>query len=194
MLHTESLMRARTRRSFEGVFRLARSLHSRRALKASRAFMLVVALLVAGACGRRDAAVTVAQLLGRWEVELYSPEVPADSVHGMIVLDSIARPSAACLRSGLPCHETVRGVHEVNFRPLLGHQLSTEVDAGVDDVDGKVVVMIGECCDRGELALKGGMRNGVIRGGWEETFIGGGRSGSFVLHKVSNDGLPVTSQ
>jgi len=112
----------------------------------------------------------------------------------MIVLDSIARPSAACLRSGVPCQTTVRGVHEVNFRPLLGHQLSTEVDAGVDDVDGKVVVMIGEFCVRGELALKGGMRNGEIRGGWEETYIGGGRSGRFVLHKVSNDGLPVTSQ
>jgi hypothetical protein len=63
----------------------------------------------------------------------------------------------------------------------------------VDSVDGKVVFMIGACCDRGELALKGSLHNGTIRGGWEETFIASGRSGTFVLQKVADGGPGSTS-
>ena len=148
-------------------------------MKLSRVIALLV-LALGGACSRPGGHIAATQLLGRWEAQ-FSSHANDRPVIGTIVLDSLVPVSAACRGAGDVCTEAV-GTHTVDFRPLLGHALPSEV-AVASDSDGAIYLVVGTCCDRGELELKGRPKSGEIRGSWEETRISIGRSGSFVLKR-----------
>jgi hypothetical protein len=42
---------------------------------------------------------------------------------------------------------------------------------GYLDADGRLLLLIGACCDRGEWALLGRLRSGEVHGRWYQTFI-----------------------
>ena len=139
----------------------------------------IVVLFVA--CAPSGENVVLADLRGRWEAEFLSRE-GGISAKGVIILDSIVPAPDPC--PSKDCFAMVEGRHSINFGPLLGHDLSPQVNAGIDEVDGAIVVQLGGCCDIGELASSGYFKNGKIQGSWQETYTRGGKTGSFRLERI----------
>lgn len=140
-------------------------------------------LALCAACTSSRETVPLDRLTGGWEAEFLPSEPGRHSVQGLVALDSIVPEPAECPPYLGECGAVVRGTHTIDLKPLLGHDLPPDVTAGLDG-DRMVVVVLGGCCDRGELSARGRLENGKIRGRWEETYVGGGRSGSFVLTKI----------
>jgi len=99
-------------------------------------------------------------------------ELRADPMHGGVCAEDEAE--------SVVCESAVRGTHRVRFAPMLGHPLVEAVLGGLLKDDG-VVLLLGPCCDRGEISARGRFIGGTIRGTWSETSAGRGRSGTFEL-------------
>ena len=140
------------------------------------------ALLSGNACSRLIQHVSSRQIIGRWEAQFSLQGSKNKSATGIIVLDSLIPPSPTCTRGDDPC-STAHGQHVVDFSSMLGYALPNNVVASVDS-DGAIYLIVGRCCDRGELDLRGRLDHGRIRGGWEEAPDGSAHSGSFVLSKA----------
>jgi len=152
----------------------------------SRLFLMVV-LMLSQACseGRQGETAQGGALVGRWRVQFFPNPGSGGSVEGAVRLDSVVPGRDQCPPYLGECSSMVRGVSQVGLGPLLGHNLSGEVVAGLDS-DGEVVFLFGTCCDRGELSARGRLVNGQIRGRWHETLVGGGRAGTFVLTRITD--------
>lgn len=75
------------------------------------------------------------------------------------------------------------GTHEIEFVRLLGRRVPAPATAGVTE-NGEIVLMLGDCCDQGEIGARGRLKNDTIRGQWTETSLGGGRQGTFILNRM----------
>ena len=56
---------------------------------------------------------------------------------------------------------------------------------GVQTAQDSVYLSIGSCCDSGALALSGRLKGHQIIGRWEQTFLGPGDGGTFLLTRES---------
>jgi hypothetical protein len=134
------------------------------------------------ACGspERDPADT--DLRGEWSAEFRTQ--PGDiAVSGMLVLDTARVDDALCEPGRTDCSRSVaHGRHGISFEALVGHDLRRDVVAGADEGD-QIVFVFGACCDQGEISARGELKNGAIRGRWAETFLGGGREGTFTIRR-----------
>jgi hypothetical protein len=82
------------------------------------------------------------------------------------------------------CSTHVRGAGSISTVDLLGGQLQPEVIGGIL-TNGKVIFILGGCCDRGELEMHGRASHGRISGKWWQTFVSDdGRTGKFVLTRA----------
>jgi hypothetical protein len=151
----------------------------------ARALYLVGLLpILLVACGERGADVSqVPDLSGRWRAEFQLDDGAKKTV-GNLMLASSPLTSERCKFRPEVCKAAVQGTHDVKFEPLLGHSIRFEVSGGPTD-DGQILFLLGPCCDQGEVSVRGTLKNGQIRGVWEEVFISGGRAGTLVLTRES---------
>lgn len=155
-----------------------------------RAFgALVIALAaVSPACHGRRAPVA-GSLEGRWTLELeYRPGLFRARRGASGTEELVGDPGtvARCRADRESCEGAVRGTHHVALTPMLGHELPDDA-AGAIIPEG-VVITLGRCCDRGEISGVGFFTGNEIRGRWSETFLGGGRRGTFTMRRVTPPG------
>jgi hypothetical protein len=154
-----------------------------------KALPLLSMLMIAAAAGCDRVAARgrgpMPTLVGTWHAEFRlgwvagstrdasgTIELRSDPMHGTVCAEDEAE--------SVVCESAVRGTHRVRFAPMLGHPLDTTALGAVLKDDG-VMLLIGPCCDRGEISARGRFIGGRIRGTWSETSVGGGRSGTFEL-------------
>lgn len=133
-----------------------------------RTISLLLALLGTAqfaACGP-EAPLPAEGLAGRWEIELIATQGPARGTRARGVLDLRSDPLPLVQCEGeddtRPCSTHASGLHTVRTTPLLRHELSREVDAGLVSKN-EVLLMMGACCDRGEISARGRWRiNGLL--------------------------------
>src|SRR5215213_5575540 len=116
-----------------------------------RAAVAAAALMMVVGQGCREApraAPPVPDLAGRWTVE-FRLSGGDSSVSGTADLRPGSSRRTACRDRPGTCAGQVTGAHDVPFADMLGHDLSSEVIADVDE-DGYVILLFGGCCDRGE--------------------------------------------
>jgi len=134
------------------------------------------------ACGSPEPDPADTDLRGTWSVEFRSRSGDA-AVSGMLVLDTARVDDSLCERGMTDCGRSVaHGRHGISFQGLVGHDLRQDVMAGADETD-QMIFVFGACCDQGEISARGEMKNGAIRGRWAETFLGGGREGTFTIRR-----------
>jgi hypothetical protein len=101
----------------------------------------------------------------------------------MLVLDTARVDDGLCEPGMTDCSRSVaHGRHEISFEALVGHDLRQDVVAGADETD-QIIFVFGACCDQGEISARGELKNGAISGRWAETFLGGGREGTFTIRR-----------
>lgn len=151
-----------------------------------RRFLRTAALLglLAAACSKQPEPVP--RLDGEWQIELRSPakfwETPRTSV-GRVTLRSAPHHGEVCEEDPLACSSNVQGTARVSTREIVGTQLKAEVVGAVLD-RRKILIVLGGCCDHGELTLVGRFDHGDIQGQWTETFLTDGRQGRFTMIRV----------
>lgn len=119
-------------------------------------------------------------LAGTWNAEF---RLGARVATGTISLSLAPIPPTTCGLSPARCAAAVRGNHQIDFQPLLGHPLTAEVLAGSEE-NGDITLLLGRCCDQGELSGIGRLDKDTLRGRWSETFIVDGRKGTFTLTRL----------
>ena len=148
----------------------------------SRSLILLAALQCTPSEGSRN-------LTGHWTGEFRTDrgsEPSARNVVGLIVLRVIRGSVDECKVDSVACATLVKGSHNVDFTPMLGHRVEPEAQAAVLD-DGTILLVLGRCCDRGEVSARGRFTRGEIRGVWSETRIGEAREGTFSLRRQANE-------
>ncbi|HEU0053917.1 MAG TPA: hypothetical protein VFQ39_12115 [Longimicrobium sp.] len=145
-----------------------------------------LALALRAACrgATPERPLTAADLAGTWEMAPRGrgPHGPV-AARGIVTFpaDSV---KTDCMADRAPCAAAAGAPVSIETKPLLGHTLWFRLEAALF-VDGDVLMMLGECCDRGELGMRGRLRRGGISGRWSETFVsaGAGRRGRFTLRR-----------
>jgi hypothetical protein len=120
------------------------------------------------------------KLAGRWNAEFRINGAHEALAKGAIELTESPVKPEQCPAGLDACARAARGTHNLPVKTLLGHDISSEVLAGIDD-RGDAIFLIGGCCDRGEISARGSIRDHRIAGSWQETYVGGGKEGTFVL-------------
>jgi hypothetical protein len=165
-----------------------------------RNYRLILALLISAvgtvhlcACEpieRNRTASAPAAVAGRWEIEFVATQGPGRgaSAQGVVTLqkDSISVSQCSDGEDARLCATHTRGTHTVATKALLGHDLSQEVSAGLLS-DDEVLIVIGACCDRGEVSARGRWRNGHFEGHWSDTWLNGAAAeGRFTMRRATS--------
>ncbi len=128
-------------------------------------------------------------LAGTWEIQLYRKgSSQAEQVSGTIRLRHDPIGDSACSRAedSISCRTHVRGTHDLELFPLLGHRQGESVSASLVDRQ-TMVLMIGECCDRGEIGATTTWREGRFIGRWVEGRIdASGAWGTLTMSRTSD--------
>jgi hypothetical protein len=111
------------------------------------------------------------------------------SSSGLIRLQSAPLSTDLCPGRESDCKSAAKGSHEIAFDRLLGRSVPPTATAGVIET-GEIVFLLGECCDRGEISAHGRLEHDTIRGRWIETFVSGGRRGTFSASRVRQSRTP----
>jgi hypothetical protein len=141
----------------------------------------VLILFSLSACENRQETPPQTDLIGQWRVEFHGRGMPGIA-SGRLQLSEQAAYTDGCRRDPT-CTPGIIGSHEIDFSGLLQRQLLARVLAGVDE-KGRIALLVGSCCDRGELSAIGRLRRDTIRGTWTEQFLEDGRRGRFVMTRV----------
>lgn len=160
---------------------------------------LIFALLVSavltpylGGCepidGTRKASTPIEGIVGRWEVEFVATKGTGRGARarGVLTLRNDPALESQCLEheDARRCATHTRGLHTVATKTLLGYELSQEAVAGLLS-DDEVLMVIGTCCDRGEVSAKGRWRNGHFEGRWSKTWLRGATAeGRFTMRRL----------
>jgi hypothetical protein len=142
----------------------------------------LLAVLLCSACVPHQPRSAALDLSGVWLAEFQSRS-GAQASSGTVTLNVVNSDPSLCPDDASDCGSHVRGSHQIDFKPLLDRSVPSIAVAGVDP-DGHIIILLGECCDQGEIGARGVLRNGAIRGRWVETFLGGGREGTFTFTLV----------
>ena len=143
--------------------------------------LAVLALVSFPACANWQGTPPRIELIGQWRVEFHGRSTQ-ERASGRLNLSTYSANAAAC-RLDTTCTSDVTGTHEIDFDSLLHRQLLAEVIAGLDE-RGRVLLLPGGCCDRGEISAIGSVRQDTVRGTWVEMFLEEGRRGRFVMTRV----------
>lgn len=146
-------------------------------------------LTLLASCTRTSSSSAPADLTGSWRAEFRLDSRPGRA-SGFIVLQPVLADPERCLAERVMCPGEVEGSHSIDFEPILNRAVPSTAIAGEEQAR-EVIVMLGSCCDQGEISGRGLLKNGIIRGRWIETTLGGGRTGRFVMQRVpGRDSLP----
>lgn len=149
------------------------------------AFISGLSLSVMAACRQPQKAHSTDEqhgLSGVWRADFQMGLIRASHASGTLHLQASPQTGAACREDPKACGSAVRGFHTVDFSALLG-QKPGAVATGAVLTDNSVLMLLGACCDRGEISMRGQFRQGRIVGRWTETRIGDERSGTFELRR-----------
>jgi hypothetical protein len=150
----------------------------------SRSLPLALLALLTTRCG--DLRENVPRLSGQWRIHIESTASRSKDLrtaNGRLDLHPAPLQGPDCKQDRLICSTHVQGTAEISTRNVLGGQLPPDVVGGVLK-NGDVFLLVGGCCDRGELDLRGHLKAGVIRGRWAETRLGRGREGTFTMSRL----------
>lgn len=139
----------------------------------------------------RKASAPAAGPAGRWEIEFVATKGPGRgaSAQGVVTLQKDSIPVSQCLggEDARLCVTHTRGTHTMATKALLGHDISQEASAGLLS-DDEVLMVIGACCDRGEVSARGRWRNGRFEGRWSDTWLSGAAAeGRFTMRRVISE-------
>jgi hypothetical protein len=131
-----------------------------------------------------------ADLAGRWEIEFVATKGTGRGAkaRGIVTLHNDPVPVSQCLdgADAYLCATQTRGSHTVATGALLGHELSQEAGAGLLSND-EILLVIGTCCDRGEVSAKGRWRNARFEGRWSDTWLSGATAeGRFRMQRLTS--------
>lgn len=143
---------------------------------------LLLLFMLGNACAPDAHGPGVSDLSGRWKAE-FRTRSGAQTAHGTVDFRSAPLDAKLCPGRESDCTSMVKGTHGINFAPLLGRRVPADAVAGVDS-GGQIILLFGKCCDQGEISAKGAIKDGIIRGQWIETSLGGGREGIFVIERA----------
>ena len=152
-----------------------------------RALLIALIAMSAGCHSRPAPARTKGSLEATWVLDLkYRPGLfhARRSASGTVELLADPANVARCRADGESCEGAVKGTHHVALTPMLGHELPNDAQGALTP-EGEAVITLGGCCDRGEITGVGSFTGDSIVGRWFETFIGGGRRGTFTMHRVT---------
>jgi hypothetical protein len=128
---------------------------------------------------------------GNWEIEFVATKGPGRGakVRGVLTLRDDPVPASQCFEGedAHLCATHTRGTHSVATKTLLGHDLTQEASGGLLS-DDEVLVVIGACCDRGEVSAKGRWRNERFEGRWSDTWLSGAAAeGRFTMRRLPSE-------
>jgi hypothetical protein len=137
------------------------------------------------------ASAPIAGVAGNWEMEFVATKGPGRGAkaRGVLTLRDDPAPAPPCFgeEDARLCATHTRGIHRVATKTLLGHALSQEASGGLLS-DDEVLVVIGACCDRGEVSAKGRWRNGRFEGHWSDTWLSGAAAqGRFTMRRLPSE-------
>ena len=142
-------------------------------------FGSILALQLAGCSGfggvRPD-------LSGAWRGRFWFDGAMTRIASGEVRLRPSPEHGSYCAEDPVACETAVRGTDDISFA-AIGHRLENDSAQAAVLSDDEILLLLGPCCDRGEISALGRMDGGKIRGSWEETRIGGGRTGRFELER-----------
>jgi hypothetical protein len=125
----------------------------------------------------------VPSMAGLWTLELRGGTGLGTTVNGSLSLTADTTAYADCSQrySAAVCRRRMIGTHDLNVTPLVGYELSSQAAATIDE-RGTLVLVLGQCCDRGEISASGGVGDTIIAGRWvEQRTAGDVRRGTFRL-------------
>lgn len=162
------------------------SQRDQRAWFPQRYWVWIFALMLCGCQQSADSRASRAPLSGKWQASFHPSwsDRSGKAVRGTLDLRPAPLLGPACQHpEEIDCGSQVRGTAQIPFRPLLGHEVSTEVIAARMQ-DESILIQIGSCCDVGEITVIGRMKNGRIRGSWSEARMVGAHSGSVTIVRL----------
>jgi hypothetical protein len=153
---------------------------------------LLLALIVSGCDhGRTEAAYPDdADLAGHWEIELRRTRflVPIGYARGTMELVREPIDADDC-REGdsTMCRTKAGGRHTIATSGFLGYAIA-DTAAGMITGEGNVILILGDCCHRGEISMLGEIANGAAHGRWRAS-IGHAQfqKGTFKMHRREGD-------
>jgi hypothetical protein len=139
--------------------------------------------------GKAPAPIT--SVAGNWEIEFVATKGPGRGAkaRGVLTLRDDPVPASQCFggEDARLCATHTLGIHSVATKTLLGHDLSQEASGGLLS-DNEVLIVIGACCDRGEVSAKGRWRNGRFEGRWSDTWLSGAAAeGRFTMRRLPSE-------
>lgn len=159
-----------------------------------RPALLIALLMILTACGGSQQAPEAVSLAGTWEVELTRGVLPwaKTTVRGQVNLapwpDPACNPASFAGEADAPrCETSVKGTYSIDLHALVSAPRSVLWEPGVAAMaftNGKMVMVIGGCCDRGEIVASGRVEAARIKGGWYQQFQSDGPGGRFVLRRI----------
>jgi hypothetical protein len=130
--------------------------------------------------GQQNPPGALSGVAGTWELELATSDNPAVWVRGTLLMrDSIVE---SCPTDIPNCTGLAAGTHDLNTVQLLGSQRSSTVFAALSE-DGRIMLELGGCCDRGELTMIGTLESDSATGRWYENSTMRERAGAFRMRK-----------
>jgi hypothetical protein len=157
---------------------------------------VIAAVLTAGGCTQPPSRVSETALAGTWNVEISRGRLPwtRRTVHGQIHLSSSPLRDKECNSEeeqrrpdAFLCETHVEGTYSIPLDSLVRPHPYAGWTADVDAMamaDGRIVLQIGGCCDRGEIIATGRIQADRMQGGWYQQFLNDGPGGRFVLRRA----------
>jgi hypothetical protein len=150
----------------------------------------IAAILIAGEC-TRPPPLDIAALAGTWELEIWRGRWARKHVHGQVTLAPAPIPDCTPEEerrelNGFLCRTHVEGSHSVPLDSLVRsnpYARWTPYAGAISFADGKILLLIGGCCDRGEIVATGRLDGDRIEGGWYQQFLNDRPGGRFVLRR-----------
>jgi hypothetical protein len=162
----------------------------------ARPALLIALLTILAACGGSQQAPEDVSLGGTWEVELTRGVLPwtKTTVRGQVHLAPAHDPK--CTEHEGPsdphtalCDSLVEGTYSINLRSLLRpHPYAgwTPKASAIAYAKGTMTLIIGGCCDRGEVVGTGRLNAERMEGRWYQQFLSDGPGGRFVLWRTGS--------
>ena len=149
---------------------------------------LLVVLFLSG-CGRDIPERThfrgTHDLSGTWRLELRERQgLTTRAINGDLVMRRNNIPAGKCkFTDRVTCKTFVEGMHTLDTNALIGHRIP-DAAQGEISADGEVSIVLGECCERGNIDLAGRGDANVVRGRWVTVRSGDLHRGRFVLQRM----------